>query len=144
MKKPLHIMTLIEDYDIWKEILGLVERTDNLKLLFGGGAFIIDNRDYGLGRGNRSEDEIDTLQECIRRHIWAIKNTNNVGMRGARNVDTPCKIRKAVTDERGHLCNGKGKGGWIPDRPDDDIERDHHENQAQGYPGVRFTSEEGR
>jgi len=107
MKKPLHIMTLIEDYEIWKEILGLVERTDNLKLLFGGGAFIIDNRDYGLGRGNRSEDEIDTLQECIRRHIWAIKNTNNVGVRGARKVDTPCRIRKAVTDERGHLCDGK-------------------------------------
>ena len=34
-------------------------------------------------------------------------------MRGARNVDTPCKIRKAVTDERGHLCNGKEDGYQI-------------------------------
>jgi hypothetical protein len=113
MKKPLHIVTLIDDYEIWKEILGLVERTDNLKLLFGGGAFIIDNRDYGLGRGNRSEDEIDTLQECNRRHIWASKNTNSIGIRGARKVDTPCRIRKAVTDERGHLCNGKADGYQI-------------------------------
>jgi hypothetical protein len=33
----------------WKVILGLLERTDNLKLLFGRGAFIIDNRDHGHG-----------------------------------------------------------------------------------------------
>jgi hypothetical protein len=113
MKKPLHIMTKIEDYEVWKEILGQVERTDNLRQLFGGGAFIIDNRSQGLGRGNRSEDEISLLEEWSRRHIWAIKNTNNVGVRGARKVDTPCRIRKAVTDEHGRLCDGEEHGYQI-------------------------------
>jgi len=52
MKKPFHFMTKTKDYEDWKVILvGLLERTDNRKLLFGRGAFIIDNRDHG-GRGN--------------------------------------------------------------------------------------------
>ena len=76
MKKPFHVITKLENYDDWKEILGLVERTDNLKKLFGGGVFIINNRDYGLGRGNRSEDEVFALEECVRRHIWSFKNTD--------------------------------------------------------------------
>jgi hypothetical protein len=113
MKKPFHFMTKTEDYDDWKVILGLLERTDNLKRLFGGGAFIIDNRDYGMGRGNRSEDEVNTLEECQRRHIWAQKNTGLIQVRGARNLDTPCRIRKAVTDENGHLCNGEEHGYQI-------------------------------
>ena len=98
-------MTKTDDYEDMKTILGLFDRTDNLKDLFGGGTFIIDNKISGQGRGSRSDIEIKALQDCIHRHIWAHKNTAPIKLRGVRNPDSKSRIRKLLTDEDGVLCN---------------------------------------
>ena len=105
MRKPIHLMTRTADYEGMKTILGLFDRTDNLKDLFGGGTFIIDNRIIGQGRVGRSEIEIKALQDCIHRHIWAYKNTAQIKLRGVRNPDSKSRIRKLLTDEDGALCD---------------------------------------
>ena len=105
MRKPIHLMTRTADYDNMKAILGLFDRTDNLKDLFGGGSFIIDNRTIGQGRLGRSEIEVKALQDCMHRHIWANKNTAQIKLRGVRNPDSKARIRKLLTDENGALCN---------------------------------------
>jgi hypothetical protein len=104
MRKPIHFMTKIEDYDDMKDILDLCERTDNVKYLFGGGTFFINNRTSGQDRTARSEMEVEALQNCVRRHIWAYKNTAYVTLRGVRNLDGKSRIRKMPTDESGDLC----------------------------------------
>jgi hypothetical protein len=48
--------------------------------------------------------EIEALQNCVRRHIWAYKNTAYVTLRGDRNLDGTSRIRKLLTDKLGALC----------------------------------------
>jgi hypothetical protein len=100
MRKPIHFVTKIDDYDDMKVILDLCERTDNVKYLFGGGTFFINNR----ATNGQSDMEIEALQNCVRRHIWAYKNTAYVTARGVRNLDGTSRIRKMLTDESGELC----------------------------------------
>ena len=104
-RKPWHVMTKSEDYEDMKQCFGLLERTNNLRELFGGGAFTIDNKDDGgFGKGNRTDDEVQTLVDIVVRHTWAMKNTGQIVIRGLRKPDAPCRIRTKVTDETGRLC----------------------------------------
>jgi hypothetical protein len=105
MRKPIQLMTKTKDYEDMKTILSLFDCTDNVKNLFGGGTFIIDNRISGQARGGRSDIEIKALQDCMHRHIWAYKNTAQIKLRGVRNPDSTSRIRKLLTDEAGALCN---------------------------------------
>ena len=131
MKKPLHIMTLIKDYDVWKVVFGLVERTDNLKQLFGGGAFVIDNRDHGLGRGNRSDYEIFALEECLRRHIWANRNT-------AYTSSGRSTARLSMQDQEGRNRRARPSMRWrgarVSDRSENVIKEIMMKIKLQGTP----------
>ena len=87
-----------------KDILGLCERTDNVKYLFGGGTFFINNKISAQGRAGRSDMEVEVLENCLRRHIWAHKNTAFVTLRGVKSLVGKSRIRKLLTDESGDLC----------------------------------------
>jgi hypothetical protein len=102
MRKPWHIMIGTEDYDDFKLCVGLVERTDNFRRMCSGGAFIIENRVNADGRA--TDDEVKTLKAVLHRHIWAMKNTGQVTLRGLRKPDKESRIRRHVTDEHGTLC----------------------------------------
>jgi hypothetical protein len=104
MRKPIHFVTKTEDYDDMKDILNICERTDNVKYLFGGGTFFINNKISAQGRAGRSDMEVEVLENCLRRHIWAHKNTAFVTLRGVKSLDGKSRIRKLLTDELGDLC----------------------------------------
>jgi hypothetical protein len=106
MRKPWYIMIKTKDYDDFKSCLGLVERTDNFCRMCSGGGFVIEHKqkpDVKL-----SEDKVRTLKAVLHRHIWAMKNTGQVTLRGLTKPDKEARIRRYVTDEQGTLCPEDG------------------------------------
>jgi hypothetical protein len=102
MRKPWHIMIKTEDFDDFKLCVGLVERTDNFCRMYSGGGFIIEHRIHADARP--TDDEVKTLKAVLHRHIWAMKNTGQVTLRGLRKPDKESRIRRHVTDEHINLC----------------------------------------